>query len=183
MRIKKRQGCIPACLYRIQEPCGNKNAGRGLCPACKQTLQKVSLCTDGHSMSHTHATHLATEHHVTEHAAYLPEIISMLFYSTMSIMSIDNKNFTHCALNNCFYPSANQGYRAVNQSNRHSAHLPHRSLTTSPAMISPATEGTNAVEPGISLRTVHFRVPGGQMQCFRQLMDGSSSGRVGCSVE
>ena len=54
---------------------------------------------------------------------------------------------------------------------------------TSPAIISPAAEGTNAVEPGISLRTVHFRVPGGQMQCFRQLMDGSSSGLTGFSVE
>ena len=45
-----------------------------------------------------------------------------------------------------------------------SHYLPHRSLTTSPAIISPTTEGTKAVEPGISLRTVHFRVPGGQMQ-------------------
>ena len=69
------------------------------------------------------------------------------------------------------------------QGNRLSGHLPHRSLTTSPARINPATEGTKAVEPGISLRTVHFRVPGGQMQCFRQLINGSSRGRVGCSVE
>ena len=66
----------------------------------KTLLLKVSLCADGHSMSHTHATHLATEHHVTEHAVHLPGVILMLFYSTMSIMSIDNKNFTHCALNN-----------------------------------------------------------------------------------
>jgi hypothetical protein len=50
-------------------------------------------------------------------------------------------------------------------------------------MISPATEGTNAVEPGISLRTVHFRVSGGQMQCILQLIVGSSSGRLGSSVE
>ena len=78
-------------------------------------------------------------------------------------------------------PSANRCDRAINRKQRH--HLPHRSLTTSPAIISPTTEGTNAVEPGISLRTIHFRVPGGQMQCCRQLMDGSSSGRVGCSVE
>ena len=78
-------------------------------------------------------------------------------------------------------PSANRCDRAINRKQRH--HLLHRSLTTSPAIISPTTEGTNAVEPGISLRTIHFRVPGGQMQCCRQLMDGSSSGRVGCSVE
>lgn len=40
-----------------------------------------------------------------------------------------------------------------------------RSLITSPATISPTTDGTNAVEPGISRRTVHFlAVPGGQMQ-------------------
>jgi len=78
-------------------------------------------------------------------------------------------------------PSANRCDRAINRKQRH--HLPHRSLTTSPAIINPTTDGTNAVEPGISLRTIHFRVPGGQMQCCRQLMDGSSSGRVGCSVE
>ena len=69
------------------------------------------------------------------------------------------------------------------ESNRHTDHLLQRSLITSPAIISPTTDGTKAVEPGISLRTVHFRVPGGQMQCFRQLMEGSSSGWVGCSVE
>ena len=40
-----------------------------------------------------------------------------------------------------------------------------RSFITSPATISPTTDGTNAVEPGISRRTVHFlAVPGGQMQ-------------------
>ena len=41
---------------------------------------------------------------------------------------------------------------------------PTRSLTTSPAMISPATEGTKALEPGTARRWVHLRwVPGGQM--------------------
>lgn len=40
-----------------------------------------------------------------------------------------------------------------------------KSLTTSPARISPTTEGTKAMEPGISLRCVHFlAVPGGQIQ-------------------
>ncbi len=40
-----------------------------------------------------------------------------------------------------------------------------RSLITSPARISPATEGTKAVLPGISLRSVHLcAAPGGQMQ-------------------
>ena len=50
-------------------------------------------------------------------------------------------------------------------------------------MIRPATDGTKAVEPGISLRTVHFLVPGGQMQWDLQLIAGSSSGLLGCSVE
>ena len=41
-----------------------------------------------------------------------------------------------------------------------------RSFMTSPAIISPTTDGTKAVEPGISRRWVHFlAVPGGQMQC------------------
>lgn len=40
-----------------------------------------------------------------------------------------------------------------------------KSLTTSPARIRPTTEGTKAMEPGISLRCVHFlAVPGGQIQ-------------------
>lgn len=50
-------------------------------------------------------------------------------------------------------------------------------------MISPITDGTNAVDPGISRLTVHFLVSGGQMQWFLQLMDGSSRGRTGNSVE
>ena len=59
-----------------------------------------------------------------------------------------------------------------------------RSLMTSPAMINPTTEGTNAVEPGISRRSVHFlAVPGGQMQWLRQLMAASSTGRIGFSCE
>ena len=59
-----------------------------------------------------------------------------------------------------------------------------RSLTTSAAMMSPAAEGTKAVEPGMSLRWVHFRtVPGGQTQCCLQLMDISSRGRIGVSRE
>ena len=42
---------------------------------------------------------------------------------------------------------------------------PTRSLTTSPPMIRPATEGTKALEPGTVRRAVHLRwVPGGQMQ-------------------
>ena len=42
---------------------------------------------------------------------------------------------------------------------------PTRSFTTSPPMISPATEGTKALEPGTERRWVHLRwVPGGQMQ-------------------
>ena len=47
---------------------------------------------------------------------------------------------------------------------KNSGHFRHKSLMTSAAMIKPATEGTNAVDPGISRRTVHLRVPGGQMQ-------------------
>ncbi len=42
---------------------------------------------------------------------------------------------------------------------------PTRSLTTSPPMMRPATEGTKALEPGTERRMVHLRwVPGGQMQ-------------------
>ena len=42
---------------------------------------------------------------------------------------------------------------------------PTRSLTTSPPMMRPATDGTKALEPGTERRMVHLRwVPGGQMQ-------------------
>ena len=59
-----------------------------------------------------------------------------------------------------------------------------RSFTTSPATISPAVAGTKALLPGTCRRCVHFRaVPGGQMQCVRQLMDRSSSGVMGGSFE
>ena len=55
---------------------------------------------------------------------------------------------------------------------------------TSPAMISPTTDGVNAVEPGMSLRWVHLcTAPGGQIQFVLQLMDISSSGLVGSSLE
>ena len=59
-----------------------------------------------------------------------------------------------------------------------------RSLMTSPARISPATDGTNAILPGISRRSVHlWTVPGGQTQCDRQLILISSIGLIGCSLE
>ena len=55
---------------------------------------------------------------------------------------------------------------------------------TSPPMISPATEGTKALEPGTARRTVHLRwVPGGQMQWFLQLMESSSMGVMAGSLE
>ena len=51
-------------------------------------------------------------------------------------------------------------------------------------MISPATDGTNALLPGTCRRCVHFRtVPGGQMQFSRQLIDISSIGVIGGSLE
>ena len=51
-------------------------------------------------------------------------------------------------------------------------------------MIRPITGGTKAVLPGMSRRTVHLRtVPGGQMQWWRQLSDGSSMILRGGSVE
>ena len=99
----------------------------------------------------------------------------------LNAYNVNRHKDTFFILVECFEASANQCDCGISQKQRH--HLPHRSLTTSPAIINPTTEGTKAVEPGISLRTMHFRVPGGQMQCCRQLMDGSSSGRVGCSVE
>ena len=55
---------------------------------------------------------------------------------------------------------------------------------TSEAISSPAAEGTNAFDPGISLRTVHFlAVHGGQMQWFRQDISISSIGLMGFSSE
>ena len=59
-----------------------------------------------------------------------------------------------------------------------------KSFTTSPAMINPAAAGTKALLPGTCRRCVHLRaVPGGQMQCVLQLMDMSSSGVMGGSLE
>ena len=50
-----------------------------------------------------------------------------------------------------------------------------RSFTTSPAIISPTTDGTNATLPGISLLSVHLcSAPGGQIQWFLQLIAMSS---------
>ena len=43
----------------------------GCASPAKTLLQKMFLSADGHSMSHTHATHPATEHHATEHAVHL----------------------------------------------------------------------------------------------------------------
>ena len=48
----------------------------------------------------------------------------------------------------------------------------------SPAIIRSATDGTKAVEPGMSLLTVHFRAPGGQIRFSLQLMAGFSSGQM-----
>ena len=57
-----------------------------------------------------------------------------------------------------------------------------RSFITSPAMIRPTTDGTNAVDPGMSRRSVHlWAAPGGQIQCVLQLIDISSIGRIGFS--
>ena len=62
--------------------------------------------------------------------------------------------------------------------------FPVRSFITSPAMIRPATEGAKAVEPGMSLLSVHFlAVPGGHMQFVLQLMDISSMGLMGFALE
>ena len=48
----------------------------------------------------------------------------------------------------------------------------------------PTVEGTKALLPGISLLIVNLRlVPGGHIQCVRQLMDKSSIGRIGFSSE
>lgn len=51
-------------------------------------------------------------------------------------------------------------------------------------MISPATDGTNAVLPGIALLSVHLCfAPGGQIQFVLQLFAISSLGLIGISSE
>ena len=61
---------------------------------------------------------------------------------------------------------------------------PTRSFITSPAMISPTTDGTKALLPGTCRRWVHFRaVPGGQMQWVLQLFAMSYFGAMGFSLE
>lgn len=58
------------------------------------------------------------------------------------------------------------------------------SFITSPVIISPATDGTKALLPGICLRWVYFRaVPGGQIQWARQLVAISSTGEMGGPLE
>ena len=58
------------------------------------------------------------------------------------------------------------------------------SLTISPAIISPATDGTNDILPGTWFLAEHFLfVPGGQMQLVLQLDSDSLSGFIGSSVE
>lgn len=62
--------------------------------------------------------------------------------------------------------------------------MPVRSFMISPAIISPATDGTKAVLPGTWRRAVHFRcVPGGQTQCVLQLISELSIGVRGFSLE
>jgi hypothetical protein len=99
--------------------------------------------------------------------------------------------FKLCPIIICFLKQRS-GRVPENAGSPHIRHLPLRffillsvrSFTTSPAMIKPATEGTNAVEPGMSLRSVHFlAVPGGHIHCCLQLIDMSSGGLVGISLE
>ena len=59
-----------------------------------------------------------------------------------------------------------------------------KSLTTSPAIIRPTTDGTNAILPGTCRLCVHFlAVSGGQMQFVLQLIAISSIGVIGFSFE
>ena len=59
-----------------------------------------------------------------------------------------------------------------------------RSLMTSPAMISPATDGTNAVDPGVLLLPVPFRsAPGIPSPSSAEPVDGSAKGVIGSSFE
>jgi hypothetical protein len=51
-------------------------------------------------------------------------------------------------------------------------------------MISPTTDGTKAMLPGMALRSVHLRAaPGGQIQFVLQLIAISSTGVIGFSSE
>ena len=59
-----------------------------------------------------------------------------------------------------------------------------RSLITSPPRISPATDGTKEILPGMALLSVHLWVdPGGQTQPVRQLFSIFSRGFTEGSVE
>ena len=60
-----------------------------------------------------------------------------------------------------------------------------RSLTTAEAAISPATEGTKEMVPGISFRVEHFRMllPLGQMHDWLQLASSTSKASMTGSLE
>ena len=72
--------------------------------------------------------------------------------------------------------------KTVRSGNTHAERI--SAMMTSPAMIRPATEGTKAVLPGMSRRSVHLcSAPGGQIQFVRQLLAISLIGLVGSSSE
>lgn len=73
-----------------------------------------------------------------------------------------------CTQKGLQYGRDRRGIGRVIQINHGLPPMAVRSFTTSPAMISPTTEGTKALLPGTCRRWVHFRsVPGGQMQLVR----------------
>ncbi len=85
-------------------------------------------------------------------------------------------HLSKCSLNSCC-PKENYAFSCCSA---FFGGITQRSFTTSPARISPATDGTNAILPGIARRSVHLCfAPGGQIQFFRQLMLMSSC----CSTE
>ena len=58
------------------------------------------------------------------------------------------------------------------------------SFITSPAIMSPTTEGTKETDPGTLRLAVHvLAVPGGQMQFSLQPAAGSTAGGIGGSFE
>ena len=130
----------------------------------------------------------------------LQQIINFFDLSTNSLFSISSAwiaiapGISPCAISDSFRISINWYSSAFMDFNCSIEtliyNLPYylcicaKSFNTSPAIINPTTEGTNATLPGMSLFSVHLCLaPGGQMQWVLQLIAISSIGLFGISSE